>query len=127
MDALPEFRRDVLVSIRPNFASKILDGDKTVELRRKFPEVGAMGMTALIYSSSPVSAIVGYARFDDAPIFEYDDAVNATTWTLMLFGAGAVPRHPSGLENGPEPRFPHSSKVYQPHLIPRTSDCCSLM
>jgi predicted transcriptional regulator len=62
MDAIPEFRRDVLVSIRPNYASKILDGDKTVELRRKFPEVGAKGMTALIYSSSPVQAIVGYAR-----------------------------------------------------------------
>jgi predicted transcriptional regulator len=62
MDAIPEFRRDVLVSIRPHYASKILDGEKTVELRRKFPEVGAIGVTALIYSSSPVRAIVGYAR-----------------------------------------------------------------
>jgi predicted transcriptional regulator len=62
MDAIPEFGRNVLVSIRPNYASKILDGDKTVELRRKFPEVGAKGMTALLYSSGPVSAIVGYAR-----------------------------------------------------------------
>jgi hypothetical protein len=35
-----------------------------------------------------------------------------------LFCAGAVPRHSSGPENGPEPSFPHSSKVYQPHLIP---------
>jgi predicted transcriptional regulator len=50
------------VSIRPHYASKILDGEKTVELRRKFPQVEALGMTALIYSSSPVSAIVGYAR-----------------------------------------------------------------
>jgi predicted transcriptional regulator len=62
MDAIPEFRRDVLVSIRPFYASKILDGHKTVELRRKFPEVSAIGATALIYSSSPVSAIVGCAR-----------------------------------------------------------------
>jgi predicted transcriptional regulator len=62
MDVIPGFRRDVLVSIRPHYASKILDGKKTVELRRKFPEVGAIGVTALIYSSSPVRAIVGYAR-----------------------------------------------------------------
>jgi predicted transcriptional regulator len=62
MDAIPEFRRDVLVSIRPIYASKILDGQKTVELRRKFPEVAIVGATALIYSSSPVSAIVGRAR-----------------------------------------------------------------
>jgi predicted transcriptional regulator len=62
MDTVPEFRRDVLMSIRPLYASKILDGHKTVELRRKFPEVRAIGATAIIYSSSPVSAIVGRAR-----------------------------------------------------------------
>lgn len=65
MDATSDFRRDVLVSIRPFYASKILDGQKTVELRRKFPEIGAMGAMALIYSSSPVSAIVGCARIKD--------------------------------------------------------------
>ena len=62
MEAIPESRRDVLVSIRPFYASKILDGRKTVELRRKFPEVSAIGAMALIYSSSPVSAVVGRAR-----------------------------------------------------------------
>jgi hypothetical protein len=30
----------------------------------------------------------------------------------MDIGAGAVSRHSSGLENGPEPSLPHSSKVY---------------
>jgi predicted transcriptional regulator len=54
-------RRDVLVSVRPIYASKILDGKKTVELRRKFPATAATGAVALIYSSSPISAIVGYA------------------------------------------------------------------
>ena len=62
MDAIFEIKRDVLMSIRPQYASKILDGRKTVELRRKFPEVGAIGATVLIYSSSPVKAIVGTAR-----------------------------------------------------------------
>ena len=62
MDAIPEFRRDILVSVRPIYASKILHGQKTVELRRKFPEVGATGALILIYSSSPVSAVVGCAR-----------------------------------------------------------------
>jgi predicted transcriptional regulator len=62
MDAVPEFRRDVLMSIRPFYASQILDGQKTVELRRRFPEVCTIGVIAFIYSSSPVSAIVGWAR-----------------------------------------------------------------
>ncbi|MBF0306825.1 MAG: ASCH domain-containing protein [Alphaproteobacteria bacterium] len=64
MNTLPLFKRDVLVSIRPIYASKILSGDKTVELRRKFPEA-AIGATALIYATSPVQAIVGYARIKD--------------------------------------------------------------
>jgi predicted transcriptional regulator len=62
MDAIPDFRRDVLVSIRPLYASKILIGHKTVELRRKFPEHGVTGATAFIYSSSPVGAVVACAR-----------------------------------------------------------------
>src|SRR5664279_3272925 len=62
MDAIPEFTRDVLVSIHPDYASKILCGEKTVELRRRFPQVGAAGGMALIYSTSPVQAVVGFAR-----------------------------------------------------------------
>jgi len=62
METIPEFRRDVLVSIRPIYASRIMKGQKTVELRRRFPESGATGATALIYSSSPVRAVVGCAR-----------------------------------------------------------------
>jgi predicted transcriptional regulator len=64
MDTVPDFRRDVLVSIRPVHVSKILKGQKTVELRRRFPELGAKGATAFIYSSSPVRAVVGCARIE---------------------------------------------------------------
>ena len=31
MDAIPEFTRDLLVSLRPRHASNILTGEKTVE------------------------------------------------------------------------------------------------
>jgi predicted transcriptional regulator len=55
-------KRDVLFSIHPFYADKILDGQKTVELRRKFPEFGTSGSTALIYATSPVRAVVGTAR-----------------------------------------------------------------
>lgn len=61
MNTMTPYRRDVLMSIRPVYASKIMSGQKTVELRRKFPEA-SVGATALIYSTSPVQAIVGYAR-----------------------------------------------------------------
>jgi len=61
MKALSLFKRDVLVSIKPVYVEKILDGQKTVELRRKFPDT-SVGATILIYSTSPVQAVVGYAR-----------------------------------------------------------------
>jgi predicted transcriptional regulator len=62
MDLEAPFKRDILVSIRPFYAAKILAGQKRVELRRKFPIETATGALVLIYSSSPVSAVVGFAR-----------------------------------------------------------------
>jgi predicted transcriptional regulator len=65
MDAISEFTRDVLVSIHPHYASRILSGEKTVELRRRFPKMGTRGAIALIYSTSPVQAVVGLAWIKD--------------------------------------------------------------
>lgn len=62
MDAIPELTRDLLISVHPRHASNILRGAKTVELRRRFPEQHTRGALALIYSTSPVQAIVGMAR-----------------------------------------------------------------
>jgi predicted transcriptional regulator/DNA-binding Xre family transcriptional regulator len=61
----PEQRRpsrDVLFSIRPVHAEKILEGSKTVELRRRFANAITPGTLALIYSTSPTSALTGSAR-----------------------------------------------------------------
>jgi predicted transcriptional regulator len=62
MDAIPEFSRNLLVSVHPRHASNILSGLTTVELRRRFPEQHTRGALALIYSTTPVQAIVGLAR-----------------------------------------------------------------
>ena len=61
----PEQRRpsrDVLFSIRPAHAEKILTGNKTVELRRRFASAVTPGTLALIYSTSPTSALTGSAK-----------------------------------------------------------------
>ena len=57
--------RDVIFSIRPIHAEKILDGSKTVELRRRFTGGVRPGTLALIYSTSPTSALTGSARIQD--------------------------------------------------------------
>ena len=48
----------VLMSVKPEFARVILDGTKTVELRRVAPKA-APGTIVAMYSSSPECAIVG--------------------------------------------------------------------
>lgn len=50
--------RVLLLSVRPRFARALLDGTKTVEVRRRFPDVPA-GTTVVLYSSSPERALVG--------------------------------------------------------------------
>lgn len=53
--------RALLLSVRPRFAWALLSGHKTVEIRRRFPNVAA-GMTVVIYSSSPEKAAIGTMR-----------------------------------------------------------------
>jgi predicted transcriptional regulator/DNA-binding XRE family transcriptional regulator len=54
--------RDVIFSIRPNHAEKILAGTKTVELRRRFTADVRPGTLALIYTTSPTRALTGFAK-----------------------------------------------------------------
>lgn len=53
--------RSVLLSVRPRFARALLGGTKTVEIRRRFPDVTA-GTTVVIYSSTPDKAVLGTMR-----------------------------------------------------------------
>lgn len=53
--------RVLLLSLRPRFANAILDGTKTVELRRR-PVNAAPGTRVILYSTAPTMAIVGTAR-----------------------------------------------------------------
>ncbi|MCG8317099.1 MAG: ASCH domain-containing protein [Pseudomonadales bacterium] len=52
----------VLMSIKPEYANKILSGEKSVELRRFFPADIAENSLLFIYSSSPDKAIIGFVR-----------------------------------------------------------------
>jgi predicted transcriptional regulator/DNA-binding XRE family transcriptional regulator len=58
-------QRDVILSIRPQYSEKIMGGEKTVELRRRFPLSAPRGTVAYIYCTSPIQAIVGRAEIVD--------------------------------------------------------------
>jgi len=53
--------RTALLSVRPRFAEALLDGSKTVEIRRRRAHI-AGGALCLVYASSPVRALVGAIR-----------------------------------------------------------------
>lgn len=54
---------DILISVKPKFATRIFDGTKTVELRRRNLQVPA-GVRIWIYSTTPVAAIIGRATLE---------------------------------------------------------------
>lgn len=54
----------IFLSIRSQYASKIFDGTKTVELRRVRPRYIEKGALVLIYVPSPVKSLVGAFKID---------------------------------------------------------------
>lgn len=57
-------QRDVVLSIKPKYSTKILEGTKTIELRRRFPVKVPKGTLAYIYSTTPEKALVGFAEIE---------------------------------------------------------------
>lgn len=53
--------RTALLSVQPRFADALLDGRKTVEIRRRRAHL-AQGSLCLLYASSPICALVGAIR-----------------------------------------------------------------
>lgn len=56
-------RGKVLLSVRPRFATALLDGSKTVEIRRRRAHL-APGALCLVYATSPDCALVGAVRVE---------------------------------------------------------------
>lgn len=60
-------RSALLLSLRPRFAEAILDGSKTIEIRRR-PVKAAPGTPLILYASSPTMAVVGTAVLADVVV-----------------------------------------------------------
>ena len=54
---------DAIISIHPRHANAILDGAKTIELRRRIPAL-AVGTRLWIYATRPVGAVIGLATVE---------------------------------------------------------------
>lgn len=57
----PSDERALFISVKPQYADAILEGRKTVELRRTRPNLPD-GSLVILYSSTPTRAVVGWAQ-----------------------------------------------------------------
>jgi predicted transcriptional regulator len=55
---------DAIISIHPRYANAILAGEKTIELRRRIPDL-PFGTRLWIYATRPTGAIVGFVTLRD--------------------------------------------------------------
>lgn len=75
---------DLLVSMKPRYAERILSGSKVIEIRRKFSERW-VGCKAVLYASSPQKAIVGEATVGSITSGSPNDI-----WTMFNCGIGCT-------------------------------------
>lgn len=64
--------RDLWLSVHPRWASAILSGSKTVELRRRAPTLGP-DARVLVYATTPVKAVVGTSSIVDVVSLPLDE------------------------------------------------------
>ena len=57
-----ENTREVVISVKPPYANLLVDGIKTIELRRKFPADIATGTRCYIYASAPIQRVIGEVK-----------------------------------------------------------------
>ncbi|MCB0414825.1 MAG: ASCH domain-containing protein [Bdellovibrionales bacterium] len=55
---------EILMSIKPYFAFRILSGQKKVEFRRRISEKFRPGTKIYIYASLPIQRIIGYCEIE---------------------------------------------------------------
>lgn len=85
---------DLIVSIKPEYADKIIKGEKTVEIRRRFSDKWE-GANILIYSSNPVQGIIGEAKISKIVKrnpndiwFEFGGAIGCDRETFFKYSEG---------------------------------------
>lgn len=110
-----EFRkhRDVVLSIKPEYSSRIMAGEKKVELRRRFPVSAPKGTLAYIYSTSPERAMVGVAEIAIVRKLSVEDIWNIYSSTACVMRSD-FDKYFEGLDSGFALEFARTSPFKKP-------------
>jgi len=71
-------KKNIVLSIKEAFADLILTGEKTVELRRKFPHDLPRGTIVYVYASGGAKSIIGQFEIQEIFVLPLDSLWNAT-------------------------------------------------
>lgn len=64
MGKTDDIKKYLFISVKPEFANKIVEREKTIELRKVKPHVRE-GDYVIIYASSPVMAVIGFGTIKE--------------------------------------------------------------
>lgn len=76
--------RDFLMSIKPSYATLIVEGVKKIELRKKFPSDVKAGTKIIIYASAPLSMIIGECYIQSVEELTINDLWNKACIEAMI-------------------------------------------
>lgn len=76
--------KDILLSVKPAYANLLVDGVKSIELRRKFPVDLIPGVKCLIYSSSPTQMIIGECKIGKVEKLKIKDLWKLSSIEAMI-------------------------------------------
>jgi predicted transcriptional regulator len=88
--------RGLLLSVKPVYAHALLDGRKTIEIRRKFP-AQQPGTPVFIYASSPERQLLGTVQLDSIELLE-PDLVWEKHRSVIEIGRSALSTYARGLD-----------------------------
>ena len=89
---------DVVLSLHPRHATAILDGGKTIELRRRFTRHCRIPSQLLLYAASPVQALVGAATLDGVDVLPISEIIGLAPAAALT--PEEVSRYLHGLKTG---------------------------
>lgn len=92
-------RKGILISIKPSYARMILEGSKTIELRRRFSLKFPPNTKMYIYATDPVKAIIGECEIKTVKKLPIDQLWSESCRDAMIDWE-SFQRYFNGLEYG---------------------------
>ncbi|AYF45728.1 Cro/Cl family transcriptional regulator [Halobacteriovorax sp. BALOs_7] len=77
-------KKEILLSVKPQYANLLVDGIKTIELRKKFPMDLENGTKVYVYSSFPQKMVIGEVLVEKVEKLSIEDLWRESATKAMI-------------------------------------------